>query len=90
MIAVRTFFKSTPARKPRASKVRPGESTGDLVRGDEPLHGGMETMGSILVGGRASRRTVGKVVSAKSSVGSNSLGADSSGADSVTERDCGA
>jgi hypothetical protein len=83
MIAVRTFFKSTSTRKPRASKARPSEPTGDLVRGDESVHGGMETMGSILVGRRT--RSLDADLSAESTVGPNS-----SGADPIAERECGA
>jgi hypothetical protein len=83
MIALRTFFKSTSTRKPRASKDRPSEPTGDLVRGNESVHGGMETMGSILVGRRT--RSVDADLSAKSTVGSSS-----SGADPIAERECGA
>ena len=85
MIALRTFFKSTSTRKPRASKARPSEPTGDLVRGNESLHAGVETVGSDLVGGRARKRTVGEVVPAKSTVGSDSLGTEPD-----AEPDCGA
>ena len=85
MIAFRSrigFSSSTKSYSPRNHSRKPA---GDLVRGNEPLHGRMESMGSILVGGRTAKRTVGEAVPTKSTVGSNS-----SGADSIAERECGA
>ena len=90
MIAVRTFFKSTSTRKPRASKVRPGESAGDLVRGLESLHGRVPDLGATVVVGRASRKSLVATVHAKSTVGSSSVVTDASGAEPATERECGA
>ena len=85
MIAIRSrigFSSGTESYSPRNHSRKPA---GNLVRGNEPVHGGMETMGSILVGGRTTKRTVGEVVPTKSTVGSDSLGTES-----IAERECGA
>ena len=85
MIALRTFFKSTSTRKPRAAKARPSESAGDLVRGLESVHGGVPDMGTTVVGRPAVGKPVVRTVSAKSTVGSDSLGTEPN-----AEPDCGA
>ena len=90
MIAFSNLIGSRSSRKSCSSTNCQCKPAGNLVRGNEPLHGRMETMGSILVGGRTTKRTVGEAVPTKSTVGSSSLGTDSSGPDSAAERECGA
>jgi hypothetical protein len=85
MIAFRSLIGTFTCSKSCSSKNCTCRSARNLVRGNESVHGGMETMGSILVGGRASRRTVGEAVLAKSSVGSDSVGTEPN-----AERECGA
>ena len=90
MIAFSNLVGSNSSRKSCSSSNCQCKPAGNLVRGNEPLHGRMETMGSILVGGRTTKRTVGEAVPTKSTVGSSSVAADSSRAESVAERECGA
>jgi hypothetical protein len=85
MIAFRSLIGTSTRIKPCSSKNCSCKPAGNLVRRNESVHRGVETMGSILVGGRASRRTVGKVVPAESTVGSDSLGTEPN-----AERECGA
>jgi hypothetical protein len=83
MIAFRSLIGTSTRSKPCSSKNCSCKPAGNLVRGNESVHGGVETMGSILVGGRT--RSVDADLSAKSTVGSSS-----SGADPIAERECGA
>lgn len=85
MIAFRSRIGFPPSTKSYSPRNHSRKPAGDLVRGNEPVHGGMETMGSVLVGGRTTKRTVGEAVPTKSTVGSSSLGAES-----IAERECGA
>ena len=85
MIAFRSRIGVPSSTKSCSSQHCSCKPAGDLVRGNEPVHGGMETMGSILVGGRTTKRTVGEAVPTKSTVGSSSLGTES-----IAERECGA
>ena len=83
MIAFRSPIGISTRSKPCSSKNCTCKPAGNLVRGNESVHGGVETMGSILVGGRT--RSVDADLSAQSTVGSSS-----SGADPIAERECGA
>jgi hypothetical protein len=83
MIAFRSLIGTSSRSKPCSSKNCTCRPAGNLVRGNESVHGGVETMGSTLVGGRA--RSVDADLSAKSTVGSSS-----SGTDPIAERECGA
>jgi hypothetical protein len=85
MIAFRSLIGTFSRSKPCSSKNCTCKPAGNLVRGNESVHGGMATMGSALVGGRASRRTVGETVPAKSTMGSDSVGTEPD-----AERECGA
>ena len=85
MIAFRSLIGTSSRSKPCSSKNCSCKPAGNLVRGNESVHGRVETMGSILVGGRASRRTVGEAVLAKSTMGSDSVGTEPN-----AERECGA
>jgi hypothetical protein len=83
MIAFRSLIGTSSRSKPCSSKNCTCKPAGNLVRGNESVHGGMATMGSALVGGRT--RSVDADLSTKSTVGSSS-----SGADPIAERECGA
>jgi hypothetical protein len=83
MIAFRSLIGTSSRSKPCSSKNCTCKPAGNLVRGNESVHGGMEAMGSILVGGRT--RSVDADLSAKSTVGSDSVGTEPN-----AERECGA
>ena len=85
MIAIRSRIGFSSSTKSFSTKNCSCKPAGNLVRGNEPVHGGMETVGSILVGGRTAKRTVGEAVPTKSTVGPDSLGTES-----IAERECGA
>ena len=90
MIAIRSLTGTTSSHKPRASRNRAGQPTGDLVRGYKSLHGAVRDLGSTVVGRRASGESLVATVHAESPVGPSSVVASSFGAEPDSERDCGA